>query len=643
MQRIPFTLLLLLLVPMLGFASPAAAASEAAAAVKWRWIATKADPTLPCPTPGGSWAGVDAFSPAPMHSKLGEYCSYNFTGGRPVTPADIATLKLLVPGQISEIGVDLMSLGSFAPPMPVADSVWQPLAEQFLSQAGPTGLAPVSGHSPVRLAVLDTHPSSDIDPHHLPSNSPHGATLLNMANRALCRDDDEDCIVQLTSRLALTYVSYDPNDPTASVQDFALGGYVGSLLDLAQAIFFEVEAWQASSWSNQQLVLNLSVGWNPTFGGLEADRRSMPLPVRMVYDAIADATCRGAIVVAATGNRTGGPQSSIGPMLPAAWAVRDISRSQGCGGPLDKRLGKRFGPVTLDQPMLYAVAGVEADGDPLTNSRPYSVPERVAFGDHGVVSDTTGIAPTAILTGSSVAALVTSAAAAASWYYAPDLSAEEVMTVLDGAGDQLPITADFCYTSGDDCEPVRRISICPSVASVCSRISTTCPPISCQPWDPSPPDLNDSLANLNPSHELSLTDINQAYTDAEVCSPNTPHYDPSKGPAEDPCPDLQYASVQSTPWVHPQPGTHPCPPCRVHLNQQRLIIEIDPAFTGTLSQPTLDLCGSSYSLGSIPLEPGDTTVVENIDMAGCQAAAVSFTVTENGHTSSAIDSALIVE
>ncbi len=604
--------------------------------INWRWIGVKTDPALPCPSAGGSWASAATFTLSSTPSELALYCTFTFTGARPVTSADVATLHLLVPGQLDELAADLMNVGPFASSMDIPRTLWQPLRKHFLDQARSANLPEITGYSPVRLAVLDTQPTADTNPHQLMANSFHGYTLLNMAHRALC-EPMTGCIAQLTSQLALSYLSFDPNDPSAAIEDPVLGGYVGSLLDLAKAIYAEVDSWQQTALPAQKLVINLSIGWDPEFGGLEEDRLDMPVPVRLVYDAIVDARCRGALVIAATGNRTDGPDSGIGPMMPAAWAVRDVPAAGACGGL------PGIGAGGHNQPLVYAVGGVGANGEPLGNARPYSIPERVAFGDHGVVAGHTDHAPTAILTGSSVATLVASSAAAAAWYYAPYLPGEQLMVQLDEAGDDLPLTADFCYGTNSTCPPVRRISVCPSVASVCPKQLNDCPVTACPVGNPSPPNLSQNLAELVPALELTLTTINQHTPGAALCEPNPSHYDPAQGPAEDPCPVRQYVSAQSTPWVHPQPGTHPCPPCRVHRETQTLILEIDPAFTGTLSQPTLDVCGTYYSLGSIPLQPGETTVVQDVDTTGCQDIAVSFTVTENGTVSSSIDSVLVVD
>ncbi len=641
MRIVLFATRICLLSFVAGLPSLEASGATLPSQINWRWIGTKTNPALACPSPGGSWVSAATFF-TPTPGKLASYCTYTLNAARPVTPADLATLKQLVPGQLDELAADLMSIGSLAPPSGLPKSLWHPLTKHFLEQAGAADLPEISGTQRVRMAVLDTQPTADTNPHHLPANSPHGYTLLNMAHRALCEHQDPtmtDCVVQLTSQLALSYVSYAPNDPSASIQDLVMGGYVGSLLDLAKAIHTEVDAWRAAALPGQNLVINMSVGWNPEFGGLEADPQDMPMPVRLVYDAIVDARCRGALVIAAAGNRTGGPDSGTGPMMPAAWAVRSVPWAGACG--LSPSKTNFSGP--LNQPLLYAVGGVESDGEPLVNSRAYSVPERVAFGDHAVVVAHTDDAPTALLTGSSVATLVASAAAAAAWYYAPDIPGEQLMALIDNAGDALPLEADFCYSPNTTCPAARRISVCPSVAAVCSQQPYACSVAACPAWNLAPPDLNQNLAELDPDFELALTTINQPTPDTAFCDPSVSYYDPANGPADDPCPDRQYISVQSTPWVHPQPSSHACPPCRVHLETQRLIIEIDPAFAGMLSQPTLDICGSSYSLGSIPLEPGEITVVNDIDTQGCQNTTVSFTVTENGNVSSSIDSALIVD
>ncbi|MEO1367699.1 MAG: S8 family serine peptidase, partial [Acidobacteriota bacterium] len=409
-----------------------------------------------CPKPLGPWAASEIFKTAPAGYALEDVCVYTFSGGGPVSGGDLVSLQALVTsGDLLEVERDLMALGSSG--SGVDETLWRPLADYFLEQAGGGELQTLLGRVPVRLAVLDTHPTAELYPLDRPANSEHGRTLIAMAERLLCGGlsvSAADCVAQITSRLALPYVSYDANDPAGSVIDLQYGGYVGTLTDLAAAIQMEVADWERNAIPDQALVLNLSVGWNPDFGGLEADPANMSLPARLVFDAIADATCRGAVVVAATGNRNGGPDSGVGPMLPAAWASRSLPEATRCDGAMPE-----IPPVPADTswfetehpPLLYAAGGIQGNGATLSNSRPSSVPARVALGDHGVVTGPEIGTPTAILTGSSVSSLVVSAAAAAAWYYAPQVSPHQVMQAVDSSGEVLGLRANFCHGPAPYC------------------------------------------------------------------------------------------------------------------------------------------------------------------------------------------------
>ncbi|MEO1086404.1 MAG: hypothetical protein AAFY88_19380, partial [Acidobacteriota bacterium] len=293
--------------------------------------------------------------------------------------------------------------------------------------------------------------------------------------------------------------------------------------------------------------------------------------------------------------------------------------------------------------LLFAAGGIQGNGAMLSNSRPQSVPSRVALGDHGVVAGPNLVDPTAILTGSSVSSLVVSAAAAAAWYYVPESSSHHIMQAVDAGGTPLAIRANFCFGGGPECPVTRRVSVCSAAEAACAAVGT-CPQLTCAPWNPTPPDLSESLQNLAPSAVRSLSFVDEVNRKADVCAPLVAYFDPADGQPVDPCPDRQYVSIEATPWVHPQPGTHTCPPCRIHRGGEQLVIQIDDDITGVLSEPTLELCGNTYSLGNIPLDAGATTVVNDVDATGCDEATVSFTVTDVDNSSySSINSTLIVD
>ena len=168
--------------------------------------------------------------------------------------------------------------------------------------------------------------------------------------------------------------------------------------------------------------MNLSLGWDPALGGLETPDSDIPAPALAVRTALEHAVCEGALVIAAAGNRSGGPTEETGPLLPAAWEER--------AGPTRARC-EALGVTTRDQnfplpgqlayrPLVFAAGGVRADDSPLFNSREGSEPRLVAFGDHVKVpapGAQEGPLWTGLLTGTSVSAAVVSASVAAAWYY----------------------------------------------------------------------------------------------------------------------------------------------------------------------------------------------------------------------------------
>ncbi|RMH16796.1 MAG: hypothetical protein D6696_17350, partial [Acidobacteria bacterium] len=330
----------------LGLSAPAPGASPpidpAQAFSQWRWIGLLPETATTCPQvpeavdpgiPGEPTEATASLPPAksalqPWTTRrlipgsggvLGRFCVYEYDVGEPVDPDAVARLQSLVPGQLLRVEQDRMAVAGSGV---LGAQLWPGLEQLFYRQTGRLGAggaAPWPALPPagsVRLAVLDTHPTAERAPELITACSPHGYSLIHMARALLC-DGPGPCLATITSRLALAYKDFDRDLRLADHRDEVNGGFVGLIGELAEAIGREVRAAQRND-PGSRLVLNVSAGWDPAFGGLEARVDDMPLAVQAVYRALEEASCQGAVVIAAAGNKSCGPQAPCGPLLPAA-------------------------------------------------------------------------------------------------------------------------------------------------------------------------------------------------------------------------------------------------------------------------------------------------------------------------------------
>jgi hypothetical protein len=277
----------------------------------------------------------------------------------------------------------------------------------------------------VRLAFLDTHPTGERVPDYW-HNSGHGYALAHIARHLLCApDNNERCAAQITTQLALPILQFDAKNRKSYKTDEQRGGYLGLQSQLADAIRKEVDLWKKSretAGSPRRLVLNLSLAWDGNlFGGLDEEQvTEMKAGNQAVYRALQYAASFDTLVFAAAGNQKEEPCSNHGLLLPAAWESNPPR--DGCGEP--------------PPPLVYAVAGVRADGNPLLNAR-FGAISRYAYGENAVVPSSNPEHPTLMYTGSSVATAVAASIAAAVWNYFPDLTSREIIGILNENGDPL--------------------------------------------------------------------------------------------------------------------------------------------------------------------------------------------------------------
>jgi hypothetical protein len=617
----------------------------------WRWIGERVNTAVACPrrTNDGrtlpNWTVQPLFcEPAdpqnqdngvckseqdgPIPPGLRAFCSYELTSHQ-VPGNDLNTLlQLVTDHKLKNIAPDSMAVTGLGSQL--QDQTWQALETNFKNVVGRPTSSPVPfDASPlVRIAIIDTQPTDDVLPDTEEHNSPHGNALVNMAHEVLCNNSGA-CAATVASRLALAYVCpLDRDFSNPACRDIVLGGWVGTIGNLARAIRLETREWIDPAVSGHRLVLNLSVAWDPRFGGLETNLNAMPEPVRAVYAAIADAQCRGALTFAAAGNLTGGfrdfePQT--GPMLPAAWEQRSAPKKSECQSRLGITPPNIFPPAGSDQrPFVYAVGGIRADDVTLANARIDAEPRLVAFGDHADADDASlppPVAPTATLTGSSVATLVASTAAASTWFIADKLAPNSfkpfaIAEQLYATGDKLGRDANFCRggTPANPCPApvpeVTEIQICAAVDSIAG--SSTCPTVT-----PLHLDIDDLGYTL-----VSISSLRNSVTDP-VCDGMTTHYTGAN--PSNPCPFSQYLSELAEPWTTPQPPDSPCPNCgkgaRVAFAGPNaggsLFIQIDDDREWTLTDATLQ-CGTSLNrLPVATLHSGDKIMVALDDETRC--------------------------
>jgi hypothetical protein len=440
------------------------------------------------------------------------------------------------------------------------------------------------GFAPATLvSILDTSPT-DLPGVRSVGRNPHGDFLAGV-NRILSCGTNGVCAGRYRHRLTMDLY----NDPAVGiVEDRVGGGDFGTLVGLAQSIYAEVAYWRMNV-PNQNLVLNLSLGWNPAYGGEGDDPTLWPPDVQAVYEAILHARCQGAVVVAAAGNRSGGPFTDAeGPMYPGGWeGLRDMPAR------CSEHYGGNPPPVVppTNAPMVVAASGVDEDNRDLANARPGARSRLLAYGAHATVADTTSPQGyTTPITGSSVSAAVVSAAVAVVWDNLPGLTAEEVQNLVADSGVAVGRPARLCPGGAAACGPSVRVGVCqalrhacdvhPGTAGTCRMVSgpVTCASATSAPaspalgralWDARSPDVD-----LGAYPSVSL---------GRFCDGETVHNTPFPWVGE-PCPHLtRYALEEILPSTEPQPHDTACPVCLLVASSGEVVLEQDRPFDSVTS------------------------------------------------------------
>lgn len=419
-------------------------------------------------------------------------------------------------------------------------------AFEIQAEAGPLGVVG-SAKPAVRVAVVDSARSSRTSafPAAPTPGEVHGRTVGRVVESIVC-PRGERCLAELTMHPAL--IRGGPR------------GAVGTWGDLAAAIRHAVLAWRqdratAGPGAMEHLVINLSLGWVPR-------TRNLELGEQAVRQAIEEARCEGALVVAAAGNLGLGAPETPGALLPAAWEAT-LAPSE---------CKRRFGIIGRSPggPLVIAAGAIDAAGRPLANARLRGLPTLVAPGSAALPDPGLPGGRTQRYTGSSVSTAVVSAAAAVAWALEPSRDSAGVVQRLTSSAPVIDdgARADFCL--GATCLPRRKLTACAVVRAVCGPGGAGSPrcrtegTASCvarpaergarKRWTTAErAALEDGLTALDGTVLDETVRIGApCHRSARV---RTRHY-PARA-----CPDRQSYGLVARPAVYPQPPEPVCPDC----------------------------------------------------------------------------------
>ncbi|KIG15295.1 hypothetical protein DB30_05722 [Enhygromyxa salina] len=395
-----------------------------------------------CPQPGPGWK-VDELFPEASPDAMDNYCRYRWSGPG---PADLSKLPA---------GVTTTPDCRVVPQSPLEPMIGPGYQQAFAGGVGvvPDAQATLGAGYPVDIAVVDTAPEDTRI-----GQAAHGPTVAAIvataASGCVPTLDSQSCRRVVATRLGLPQiVGGDPN--------FAKGGYFGYQSDLAQGIYAAVEGWTNH---DHKLVINLSVGWEPSTGDLDANGVAPTAAIAAVEHAVQLARCQGALVIAASGNQ---PQASCvdQPTGPGSWEQQPAPSVAACN---DLGVVLPNSPASY-QPLLHAATPIDWAQRNLVDFRPGSDARVAALGFAG--HSALGQAARGPLTGSSVATAAVSGIAALVWSYFPGLRADEVMQVIYASGAPRTIngqvvTAGFALRGTSPSEQ-HVVTACGAVAKAC--------------------------------------------------------------------------------------------------------------------------------------------------------------------------------
>lgn len=506
-------------------AAPAAAQAPPYLHLGVRWIGSS---PVPCVAPAG-WGASRVFNPPKAPPNSADLCLYTWLGGGGApTPAQVAALFA---GNGGAVGMteDVPSVIPMTVPRPWAESeidFFAGLRESMRKHVGDASLLPAGlfpAHPTTRIVVIDTAPDAPHGYLQLGAGSRHGDNLARLIEGLVCSSaiagGPQECAAEVTTSLAMPWSS-------PGVMGVG-GGHTGTLVDLAQAIQRAVAKWELdlanpALITPRRLILNLSLGWEDTPGIADcASDLTLPvaLPARAVRQALQYAASRGALIIAAAGNDSGGPNPRTGLVCPGLY----------------QKMPQQLDP---SRPLLYAVSGVDFADRPLESARPGGRTGLVGLGLGGVAWSGEDEAPPA-LTGSSVAAAVVTAVSAITWAARPTYNPAQVFEVVQSGGVAVAGNGEACPLSAQSCA-TRRANVCGALAAA-GLVAVRCTPAPAQ-------------ADSSPSLAAQITALIAAFSVAP--GQVIPLAPPFSMVARFTTPSMAVA-----PWTFPTPISATCPTC----------------------------------------------------------------------------------
>lgn len=532
---------------------------------------------------GSPWVQeLDSTAP----DQLMRYCKYEYVGDGLDRVSDYQELVTAIDNypqmDVDTIATDCLGV---APMTGLADAaVVDAFNQDFRKGVGAVNAAALSGlnYGSVRVGLLDSA-SEDQTPLHA-----HATHMRHLLDDLLCPGAPGLCENLIHHSLVLPRVGVD-------TQDWSDGGNVGYATDFALGAYYEIQSWLEEIEDTDEvtrLVLAAPVGYD--VGGSYATDPNRATMMAMT-DVLEMASCYGALTIAAAGNLRAGTcvDNQSGMLAPATLEDRpapDLTECTALGYVPSWDLND-FPVEATNGRLVYAVGGVDHDGEMIINGRPDSMPRMAALalaaaGDPDSGANLDELTP---LTGTSVATVATAAAAALAWTVEPSLTAEEIMQdVFDSGWATGDPVEDGYYTNFN----VRRLSICRLLQL--SGLSLLCP-------------------STAPSHAMALSEVADASEDVVTSQTVT-----SLGWNASELASCEPADLSEV--VHPQPGKPACGMCSIGLGyatggNDALYMSITAVeWTAGLevSAAYLNLYDASRSAQTIVL---DETALDDINLA----------------------------
>ncbi len=452
--------------------APAAAQNAPLYNSGFRWMGT----AKACTAPTG-WT-AERLLPGNPPPTLGDLCLYTWNQmGQGIAPRSEDISALFTVSQAQNLTEDVPVLFPSAFPSAAETAFLTGLRTAVRAQVGDVSLLPRLPPIPaVRVVIIDSAPDATSG-HIQPGASRHGDTLAHLIEDIVCRSGA--CAAEVTTVLALPWLERGKPGPN--------GGYLGTLADLTRAIVRAVSIWQsdrtkAPSTTPARLLLNLSLGWEDTPGIADCSTASFQQtrsPAAVVRQALQYAASQGAVIIAAAGNDSGGPEPRKGLVCPGLYQAvpRDSNSSQS---------------------LVVAVSGVDYQDHPLETVRPGGITGIAGLGLGGVAWASSDPVPPP-LTGSSVATAVVSAVSALVWAQQPNWTPGQVTTAAYAGGIDVG-AADACPLSISPCRS-HRVSVCGALQK--AGVSSSCTPPTPKAW--SSPNLSSEAAAVDATYALFPT------------------------------------------------------------------------------------------------------------------------------------------